>query len=263
MSNNPAFSSVMGLGSLKTEHGPKHGAVRKALTIGFLLALAAAAALGIVVYAYYIYTTWGASRLDNEFPAFLILGLVAIGSGGAGLWQAWRAFRQRGLAVAVYEHGVAHHASNTVQQVRWEQVDSIFQNVTRHYYNGIYTGTTHIYTVVTRDKQRLVFDDQLKNVDQIGGALQQGVSNALYPAYVQAINSGQRVQFGPLGLDRERIYSGNKSLTWAEIKAIKLDRGQIQVKKEGGWFNWSTASVPQIPNFFVFYQLIRNFTKVE
>lgn len=263
MSNNPVLASVVGLGSFRAAYGPKVGPVRKALTIGFLLALGAAGAIAIVVYAYYIYTTWGPSRLDNEAAVFFVFGLVALISGGAGLWQIWRAFSDRGLVVGLYENGVAHHAANNLRQVRWDQVDAIFQNVTRHYRNGIYTGTTHVYTVLTRERERLVFDDRLKDVEQLGSQLQQAISNVLYPAYVTALNNGQKVQFGPLALDRERLYAGNKNLAWSEIKAIKLQAGQIQVKKEGGWFNWSTASVPQIPNFFVFYQLIRNFATVE
>jgi hypothetical protein len=262
-SNNPVFSSVIGLGCFKAEYGPKAGPGRKALAIGVLLALGAAGVIGIVVYAYYIYTTWGASRLDNELPVFFIFGLMALGGGAAGLWQAWRAFSDRGLVVGLYEQGVAEHVANSVRQMRWEQADAIFQNVTRHYYNGIYTGTTHVYTVVSRDRQKFVFDDRLKDVEQLGNQLQQSISNFLYPAYVTALNTGQKVQFGPLALDRERLYAGNKSLAWSEIKAIKLQAGQIQVKQEGGWFNWSTASVPQIPNFFVFYQLIRTFATVE
>ena len=85
----------------------------------------------------------------------------------------------------------------------------------------------------------------------------------LFPRYATAINNGQRVNFGPLGLDREHLYSGNKSLLWSEIKGVKLDRGNISVKKEGGWFSWASVTVPQVPNFFVFYALLRNFTKIE
>jgi len=37
----------------------------------------------------------------------------------------------------------------------------------------------------------------------------------------------------------------------------------ISVKKDKGWFNWATVTVPQIPNFFIFYELIGRFTKIE
>ena len=59
------------------------------------------------------------------------------------------------------------------------------------------------------------------------------------------------------------MYAGQKALTWGEIKAVKLAQGVLSVKKEGGWFNWTTATVPQIPNFFVFYDLLGRLTKVE
>ena len=106
-------------------------------------------------------------------------------------------------------------------------------------------------------------DDKFDKVEDLGSAIQNAATRALYPRYAEALNSGQRVTFGPLALDKQGLYAGQKSLTWGEIKAVKLAQGVLSVKKEGGWFNWTTATVPQIPNFFVFYDLLGRLTKVE
>jgi hypothetical protein len=66
-----------------------------------------------------------------------------------------------------------------------------------------------------------------------------------------------------LALDREKLYSGKKELRWDEIKAIKIEKGQISIRKDKAWLNWASASVPQIPNFFIFYDLIGRLAKVE
>ncbi len=49
--------------------------------------------------------------------------------------------------------------------IRWDQVEAVWQAVTRRYYNGIYTGTTHLYTVRRWDRTKTVFNDQIKNVE--------------------------------------------------------------------------------------------------
>ena len=58
--------------------------------------------------------------------------------------------------------------------------------------------------------------------------------------------------------------SGKKELPWAQIPSVKIEKGNISIKKEGkGWFNWAAVSVPQIPNFYIFYEIVGRITKVE
>jgi hypothetical protein len=64
-------------------------------------------------------------------------------------------------------------------------------------------------------------------------------------------------------MDREKLYAGKKELRWDEIKAIKIEKGVVAVRKDQAWLNWSSAMVPQIPNFFVFLELVSRFAKIE
>lgn len=258
---NHPLMTVVGLGSLKGVHERKSKipGLIAALFFMFIGIVAAIAGIGWGLYEVY---TFGSSRWDDAWPAILLGG----GLGGLvfllSAWSVFNTLRSWKLAVGLYEQGIGVVGNSGVQQVRWDQVTETYQQVTRHYTNGVYTGTTHRYTIVV-DGKKTVFDDKLKGIEDLGNAIQNGVSNVLFPRYATAINNGQRVNFGPLGLDREHLYSGNKSLLWSEIKGVKLDRGNISIKKEGGWFSWASVTVPQVPNFFVFYALLRNFTKIE
>jgi hypothetical protein len=98
-------------------------------------------------------------------------------------------------------------------------------------------------------------------VEELGNQVQKGTAACCFP--LAAIQNGQRVTFGPLALDLKGLYSGKKELTWQEIKGVKIAQGVISIKKEKGWFNWATVTVPQIPNFWIFYELIGRFATVE
>ncbi len=258
---NHPLTGVVGLGALQAVHERKSRVLNLVMSVIFLLVGIGIAVAG-VGYGLYEVMTFGSSRWDDATPAIL-LGLVI---GGliffASAWGLFSVLRSWKLVVGRYEQGLGVVSNSGVQQLRWDQIAEIYQQVTRHYTNGIYTGTTHRYTVVI-DGKKQTFDDKLKDVEALGNAIQDGVSGVLFPRYAAAINSGQRVDFGPLGLDKQNIYSGKKSLPWSEIKAVKIQSGTISIKKEGGWFNWSAVTVPQVPNFWVFYALIRNFAKVE
>lgn len=249
------FQSVIGLGALQTEFKQK-GSRWFNVGCGALFALGGAA---LVPGSLLVFLLGG--RSDQEFIPLMLCGAAL--ALPLGVWALFESWRNWNLAAALYEGGFAVVGRNGVQQVAWNDITAVWQSITKHYRNGIYTGTTHVYTIATKDNQKFVLDDKLAKVEDLGGAIQKAVSNTLWPSYVAGLNNGQRLTFGPLALDRDGLYSGKKTITWKEIKAIKLQQGVISVKKEGGWFNWASVTVPQVPNFFIFYELISRLTKVE
>lgn len=264
MQPNPdtPFTSVIGLGALKSDHSPSKRTRWTHVIFSGLFVAAGPVLLLVALYIVYdYYTRYGPTRVDDS-PFWLPLcgGLVCGAIGLFGLFNAWRNWP---MATALYENGFAYNDRKGLTQVKWSDIDAVWQNITKHYRNGIYTGTTYLYTIQTRDKNRIVLDNKFAKIEQFGNAIVEGSFNALAPGYWQAMQGGQRLTFGPLAIDLQGIYSGSKSLKWSEIKAVKIAKGNISVKKEGGWFNWASATVPQIPNFFIFYSLVKRLTTVE
>jgi hypothetical protein len=257
---NSPFLSVVGLGALKSEHPPQR-ARWVSLTFGVTgLLFTPLCLLLAVLLGYDAYSQHGLARVGDAVVLPLLGAAAAFVIGVATAWEAWRIWP---VSARLYEEGFALNTRRGLQVVRWDQVEATWQRVTRRYTNGIYTGTTHSYTVRTKDQSNIMLDDKLTNVEQLGRAVQQGVSTALFPSYVQALQAGQRLSFGPLALDQTKLYAGNKELAWNEIQAIKINRGRVSVKKEKGWLDWAQAAVPQIPNFFIFLDIVSRLTKVE
>jgi hypothetical protein len=259
--DNSPFASVVGLGALKSEHKPKGAGRWIGPIMGLICILIAPATVLFAAWrGYDTYTNYGSSRVLEEVALPLICGGGAFLLGALLLWEAWRNWK---LAAALYDYGLAFVDRKGLRQIRWEEMELVWQSVTKHYRNGIYTGTTHLYTIQTRDGSKIALDDKLPKVEDLGNAILNTTANMLAPQYGQALQNGQRLTFGPLAMDLQGLYSGNKALTWQEIKAVKLERGTLSVKKEKGWFNWTSVTVPQIPNFYVFYHLLGQFAKIE
>ncbi len=260
--DNSPFQSVIGLGPLKAEYANRGRGRWVTLAFGLLCVLAAPVLVLLAAYlGYNAYNNFGVRRVDNAIIPPLCFAAGALALGVLILFSAWRNWS---TAAALFENGLAYNNRQGVRQMRWDEVDAVWQNVTRHYTNGVYTGTTHVYTVKSADGQKIILNDSLgKNVETLGKEIQRNAANALFPRYWQSLQNGQRLQFGPLGLDREKLYAGTKEVRWDEIQAVKIDKGRISVKKDKGWFNWATATVPQIPNFYIFYELVGRFSKVE
>ncbi|MGH2522719.1 MAG: DUF6585 family protein [Anaerolineales bacterium] len=263
MQTNPdsPFASVVGLGALKSEH--PHGGRAKWLNLIIGAGCLVAVPIAGLLAAYFIYDDYnrrGSTHMFDNAIAPLICGGIALVLGIPILLSSWRNWP---LAAALYENGFAYHDRQGVKQVPWNQIEAVWQSVTRHYTNGVYTGTTHLYTVQAQNGVKIKMDDKLAKVEDLGQEIQRGAATSLFPRYWQALQSGQRLTFGPLALDTQGLYSGKKELRWSEIKGVKIERGTISVRKEKGWFPWATATVPQIPNFYIFYELVGRFTQVE
>ena len=133
----------------------------------------------------------------------------------------------------------------------------------KRYVNGVYTGTHYLFTVRTSDGRTMKLDNRFSGVEAIGEAIVRASASTLLPRYRQALAAGQRVDFGPVAIDARGIYSGGKSAGWNEVKAVRVERGMLSVAKEGKWLSWSSAMVASIPNFFVLFTLLPQFTRVE
>jgi hypothetical protein len=259
---NSPFAEVIGLGGVKSEHKPTNRSRIINLITGFvLLGLAPLALILSAWMAYDAYNHYGLNKvMDSGFILPLILGIIFV---PLGLWILIQAFLNWKTSAVLYENGFAYLDRQGLRQIKWADIESVKQNIVKYYRYGRHVRTTYLYTIQLNDKGRITIDNKFPNVETLGKAITDGAAKALFPAYMTALKSGQRVTFGPLALDAQGLYSGNKSLTWQEIKAVKINKGIISVRKEGGWFNWVTVTVPQIPNFWIFVDLVSRFTKLE
>jgi hypothetical protein len=252
--------SVFDLGGLVSEHPvrllPKWGT-------GILGVFLTGAGIAAVVYGV-ISAIQGASQSAGYAIAVTCIpALFALVTLALGAWCLFTAWNNVGSGVAVFDRGFAVAHWEDVRSVPWEDVTAVWQAITKHYTNGIYTGTSYKYTVQLVDDTKYKLDNKYKDIEALGKAIQTNVTNALYPKYVAALKAGSRLEFGPIALDYNKIYSGKKELPWDAVKSVRVQGGYLSVKKEKGWFRWSNAGVNQIPNFFILYALLKEFNLIE
>jgi len=256
----PAQPPPLDLGAKKSDHPVTKSARWVGLVVGGLVLLGA---MGLVLNGVYM----GLMELEKRRPEVLDVVLpsfigatLCVPIAGLLFFYAWRMWP---VTASLYERGFTHATRKGTEVFRWDAIDAVWQSIVRRYVNGVYAGTHYRYTVQAKDGRRVVLDDRITHVEPIGSTIVKESAQALFPAFVRALEAGQRVSFGPIAIDNAGMYSGSKSLAWNQIKAVKIERGIVSVAREGGWFSWTKAMVPSIPNFFVLLALLRRFTKVE
>lgn len=187
----------------------------------------------------------------------VLLGLAFI---AGGIYTLLYGVIYKGWGVYVYENGfVFKKGSQAAQPFRWDQIEAAWYSVTRRYYNGIYTGTTHKYRVRRSDGYEISLNDRFAKVGELGDLVHSKVAAAKMPQVLAAYNAGQTITFGPLSVNTQGIWNGKGSvLPWAEVKDISLQRGYVAVSKAGKWLRWSSQPVSAVPNIFLFLALVRS-----
>ncbi len=174
-----------------------------------------------------------------------------------GLFCGWSAYSNWNKGTGVYERGFVFRDRNGYQVWHWEDIQSIQSRVTRHYTNGIYTGTTHEYTLLNKQNQKLKLKDVLQKVEELADLIEKNIYVRLHNAAVDAYNTGSMLTFGPVNVDKVGLHIGKKNFPWNEIKQVSLAQGYLQVAPQGGGL-FKGASVPAsaIPNLRVLLSII-------
>ncbi|MEP7288702.1 MAG: DUF6585 family protein [Chloroflexota bacterium] len=237
-------SDTYSLGAPTAEYKPGRGAILRAF-LGFILAVVGVFGLLYAAIGSHVSTT-------DRRPILILAGFGVLM--GWVLIESW--IGRRNLRVQVFTDGLVRSQHGKTVVVRWDEIASVLQSVTKHYTNGIYTGTTHTYTVFTKDGTKTTFNDTLKNVEQLGNAIQDQVAKRLYPQMMTLYNNGGTVQFGKLSISPMGLAWGDKSLAWSEIEAVQIQKGILSVKKQEKWFKWANIPVSSIPNMLVALTMI-------
>jgi len=130
--------------------------------------------------------------------------------------------------------------------------------VVRNYTNGIYTGTTHTYTLHNNQGDKLVFNDSLMNVETLYNQIQNHSLNIRYQKLANAYNAGHPVTFGSVVISKQNgLQIGKKVYPWEEIEQVAINKGILSVKKkDGGWFSGASATSGSIPNLHVLLSIL-------
>lgn len=258
-----AFSSmVIGLGAPK-----RYFPIKNINRVGSLVACIIFLGGSVLVLGYGIYITFlayqkhGPAMIDDKLVTPAIIAVVLFLLGLAAGWSAYASWNK---GVAVYERGFAARDRKGLQTWRWEELVSLTSAVTRHYTNGIYSGTTHLYTLVNRQNTRLVLNDGYEKVEELAQAIEQGTFPLLYEQLAAQYNSGQTLAFGPVAVSKAGIAVGKKTYPWTEVKEVSIHQGVLKVsKKDGGWFSGASAAASVIPNLGVLLSLINQVVGIK
>jgi hypothetical protein len=252
-----AFKSLAtGLGAPK-RYFPVKNLNRAGSMVAFIIFIGGS----ILVFLYGLYVTYvayqkhGPAVIDDKLTVPVIIALVLL---LLGLAAGTYAYVNWSKGVMVYDRGFAVRDRKGIRIWRWEDIVSLTESVTRHYYfRGIYSGTTHLYNLFNLQNQRLVLSDIFTDVEEIALTIRESIFPILYDRAVQQYNAGQMLSFGSVMISKAGIEIGKKTYPWTEIQQVSIKQGVFKVsKKSGDRFSGASTSTSYLPNLNVLLNII-------
>jgi hypothetical protein len=244
------FARTYQLGTPREEYTVRY---TKQNVIGMIFAFAIGMCLGIVGLVLLVGSADGEGATGSTtIIAFTVALLLIV----AALILALPPLLYRSWCVFVCSEGFLFKRGSRLDAFRWDQVAAVWQKVTKRYYNGIYMGMRHKYTIQRVDGAKVAFTDRFPDVEALGDVIAREVTNCQFPRVIAAYNAGQTVQFGPLSVNVQGVSNSREQVPWGQIQSINVDQGFVKIRKEGKLLGWSTVAVSKIPNFFVFMALV-------
>jgi hypothetical protein len=184
---------------------------------------------------------------------------------------------------------VLEHAGPPAAEVmRWDDVISIYRLWGAHYHPGISEDEPYVlpagHRLVRRSGQDVELAveyanvlDPYRNVGRfvaaampanagatlprfptLGELAEQALTRQLLPAARANYERGQRLSFGPLGLDRQGVHMADDDalLAWQELESIATSGPLMAVGKRGSRDAWRMLDITAVPNVCVLNALL-------
>jgi hypothetical protein len=202
------------------------------------------------------------SRLLNETIG--LLGFLLLAAGPALVLHARKYRRLHAVAGSA---GVVLVENDAVSSCRWQEVQTVWETRLvggESVLQASARGENHFFRVTCPDGKEMVFRNFLDDLPWLGQIIERETLPYLLPLAVAALEKGEVLDFGPLGVDPEGLRSTpEKLLSWNEVKEVTVANGLLKVTQIGKLLAWFKTPLGQVPNAHVLLALVRLYQNAD
>jgi len=171
---------------------------------------------------------------------------------GAAIWLMMNSpvfsAKARARPFHAFANGYIEFAKSGPVAYRWDQMQTVHQEITTVYVNGINTGTKYIYKIAMTDGRQVRLHSDRTDMVTFGPLIQQSVAAVQVPQVVEALRAGQAVPFGDIEVTPAGVRTRKGDLPWAEVRNVRLVRGYFSVDRQGKKLAFYSKASKQVPN---------------
>lgn len=155
----------------------------------------------------------------------LVMGVMFL---PLGLVFAVKGYRGRVHRVDLHENGVAFQDGSGRTTMRWDELQSVFYEefaikTTVALVLDVTTRRTAKLTMLAPNRKPIVVDENVPDHFALANTIRAMATAAMLPRFDAAIAAGQRVYFGPIGIDRQGLHLTHVTYPWHVIAQVYFE----------------------------------------
>ncbi|MGH2508022.1 MAG: DUF6585 family protein [Ktedonobacteraceae bacterium] len=158
------------------------------------------------------------------------------------------------LRVYVFANGFINARGRRGEVIRWDQIQSIWEKVTRSSYRQ--STLTYTYTVLRNDGKIFKQGSPLQKSRDMGLSMMREVVKIQLPLVKAAYQAGQTLAFGPINVDMQGVNNRKEMVPWDQIVRLTVSQGAVSVEQRGVQRQWSPVKSAEVPNLSVLMSLV-------
>jgi hypothetical protein len=181
------------------------------------------------------------------------MGIIILSVGGYQFFSALLSPPQR---VWIFDSGMIVQKGEHHEEIRWEAMQAIYQNIYTYRLSIIPIVKQRTYTLEMKDGRTITLNRHIQDIESLGKMLHNRLTDQQFPAALETLREGGTLTFGPIRVNGHGLQNGGDLLPWEEIRHVRLVNGQIQIKEAARTFTWKGVPASKIPNLYLFLTLI-------
>jgi hypothetical protein len=200
-------------------------------------------------------------------PALLLLFALFLGFFVAACgWRLRQLARGSRVRVFVCTEGLARFDGERLLTCRWDEIETVQQIVKTYRVDFAPVGTRFIITVKFGTDNEMRIDgakEHLAGMNVLYQRIGAESGRHLLPRYFAAVEAGQTVTFGVLGISKQGLHWGRHVLAWDDPKNVEFKDG-VRIRNPNTWpfHPWLRLMDFAVPNHLVLLRLAEHYMGV-
>jgi hypothetical protein len=150
--------------------------------------------------------------------------------------------------VILYPDALVHVRKKEFTVIRWEDVRTLDAPASKSRWR-----------VTASDGRQIELPGWIEDDGTAIESTIERVTAVLLPKFLERIEAGKKVSFGPFGVSKRAVYFKGKKADWDDVTRMRILTGRVYcLQIYCGWFlPWCTFSLLTAPNGQLVYELIR------
>ncbi|AKU97349.1 hypothetical protein AKJ09_04013 [Labilithrix luteola] len=181
-----------------------------------------------------------------------------------------KGLRGRILCMELFERGVVFTNYRGGQTLLWEDITAVYWEQFSHRTDvalglEVTTHRTAKLTIVPRFGKHVVVDERFPRHVELAAVIRDAAGEAMLPRHEAALMRGERIFFGPVGIDRWGLHTAQAAYPWEIVAAVRWEPDG-----PSAWYSvygtnharLTTLSASAIPNGIIFQIILERLGKL-